>query len=188
MTQQDAQSAKLPAAPEGTAAKAGASAEVEASLFADTAFTELRPLKAGEWFETSGAQVILQRRNLLGFWKASGAPFSVCMVGVDGLSFRNFGVRMDVGTVLRLSILLPGKAPMTVRGAVIWNKEHAPTPGMDGGSVHAHICGVKFSDYGAEAWSVLTDVCNAHAKEAQHSKSPNGRQPGGRHGTKPPHP
>ena len=111
-----------------------------------------------ERFTIPGAVAICACRSVLGIWRASGIPFQVRDIGLGGLSLRHIGVELKPGTRLRLNILLPKCAPITVKGTVVWNK-HDATSGSSVGTQFNRICGVKFVDYDARAWSVL---CGLH--------------------------
>jgi len=111
-----------------------------------------------ERFTIPGALAICARKSLFGMWKPSGIPFQVRDIGLGGLSLRHIGVALEPGTRLRLNILLPKCAPITVQGTVVWNRDDA-TSVSSAGTQFNRICGVKFVDYDARAWSVL---CGLH--------------------------
>lgn len=120
--------------------------------------------RSAERCKIQGALVICARKGLLGMmWKNDAAPFHICDIAVNGLSFRNFGARMEPGTPVKMTILLPGKAPILVRAEVVWNNDQ-PVEGSNGIAQHTHLCGVKFVDYTANAWSVLSKTLTAHQR------------------------
>lgn len=113
-----------------------------------------------------GAMVGCARKTFFGAWKSIGVPFNVCDIAMNGMSFRNFGVGFDPGTQLRLTILSPGRSPITVTGEVVWNRQ-IPRDKHEGAGVHAHVCGVKFKKYIENAWATLTEIMEDQKEEKQ---------------------
>jgi len=104
-------------------------------------------------FDVPGAFVVCRRRTKLGFWKQIGTPSPVCDMGVGGLSFLMPDERVKPGAKVRLTLHLPGRLPIKVKGEV-HRVEHASGEGR-------RVCGVGFTDYGTHAWAIL---CGLHAE------------------------
>lgn len=109
-----------------------------------------------ERFEVGGAVVVCERRNALGLWKRIGPPYNIRDMGVSGLSFLLPAVRLKPGTRLRLTLFLPARLPIRVRGKL------ARVEKTD--AVRLYLCGVAFTDYGADAWAGLCEVHAEHAR------------------------
>ena len=114
--------------------------------------------RINERFRVREAQVALQKKALLGFWKDSGVPSTIWDIGLGGLSFIAVNPKVKAGDKLRCAIYLPDKMPFYLTGELVHTKEHEG---------RSHLCGIAFTDYGIKAWSTLTELYNLHSAKKQ---------------------
>ena len=118
--------------------------------------TGARRRRLSERFTIPGTMVACERSVALG-WKKLGAPCEVNDIGPQGISFCHMGQAVPAGSQLRMVVLMPGVAPFTVKGKVIWTQPK-PTSQAYSPAIGPHHCGVEFTDFGAEAYSILTQA------------------------------
>lgn len=110
-----------------------------------------------ERFKVPNARVVCQRKGLIGLWKPGGPPCIVRDMGIGGVSFFTACRNLKPGHRVRLSIEVPDRRAVQLKGNIVHVAPHES---------HAHICGVAFTDYGASAWATLCDLYDMHGGAA----------------------
>jgi len=155
------------AAPESAEKKTTASAErraydrrVAASKSGDEHFGKRR---LHERFKVADARVLLAIKNMIGLWKVAGPPCIVKNLGIGGISFFTHSAGLKPGQRVRLSLHVPRKPSLPLKGRVTHILHHQN---------HTFICGVAFTDYGVSAWGTLCDLYNEHAGDPATAEHP----------------
>lgn len=115
--------------------------------------------RLSERFQVPGAAVVCMCRSALLLWKQIGPPCHVNDMCVTGVSFLTFARNLRVNQPVRLALHLPDQMPLSIKGKVARLDKNPAGSG--------YVCGVKYTDYGQEAWAIL---CRAHAKHTSSVK------------------